>query len=111
MPCNKNSLQRLRLETALEHGSQMTQPAPQPDPEAQHLNGSRMAKWHKRVLGLCFALFALEVGIVSRRLSVAPILGSELGSAAIAGNARDLDEPLFPGRAHRLGFGEFVCRI
>ncbi len=45
-------------------GSQMTQPAPQPDPEAQHLNGSRMAKWHKRVLGLCFALFAIEVGIV-----------------------------------------------
>jgi hypothetical protein len=41
----------------------MTQPAPQPDPEEQHLDGSRPVKWHKRVFGLCFALFAIELGI------------------------------------------------
>ncbi len=44
-------------------GPQMTQPAPQPGPEEQSPDRSRLLKWHKRVLGLCLALFAIELGV------------------------------------------------
>ena len=37
-------------------------PTPQPaDPE--NTPPRRLLKWHRRVLGICFAIFALEVGL------------------------------------------------
>lgn len=44
-------------------GPQMTQPAPQPGPDERPPTRSRFLKWHKRVLGLCFAIFAIELGV------------------------------------------------
>src|SRR6185312_11721857 len=42
-------------------------------------------------------------------ISMAAIVGFELGSAAIAGNPSNLAEPLFSGGAQRAGPGEPLC--
>jgi hypothetical protein len=40
----------------------MTAPAQAPAPESTQKRG-RLARWHRRVLGFCIVIFALEIGI------------------------------------------------
>jgi hypothetical protein len=43
-------------------GPQIDSAPPPADPESTQPT-RRLLKWHRRVLGICFAIFALEVGI------------------------------------------------
>jgi hypothetical protein len=43
-------------------GSQIEPPLPPAGPEERQ-GSSKLLKWHQRVLGFCFAIFALEVGL------------------------------------------------
>jgi hypothetical protein len=43
-------------------GSQL-EPPPPPPGQQDGVRSGKLLKWHQRVLGFCFAIFALEVGL------------------------------------------------